>query len=488
MKPDNIIDAIGNIDEKYIDEGALDKAPKKTSPLRWILPLAACIAFVIAAVLLFPKADPAPADSEREPVLQGEESSKDESSSEDISLEESSEDTPIPIEKLLWSGRIDEGVPDSNLTSSYSTEKLSDDITVMKSFYKYLTEEVADDEFVAFGVRCVNLGTDTEAIADIREQRQSAEALYKTLLNMWQELYLDYEAKGINDGEIRAKILSDPEYAAAYETAYDACIAVAKAELDTSGELGEEYIKHLQSKGFKLLYGVENEECEAYLHLNGFVAVMAGTKEQFLALKNDEVPGKMLFCPAYEDASQLNFGFSYGIEPYLPPPAEFTEEGLTAKLAELYTQSPDEKLTVRIYYNLRYPTKEEAYERGWRSLGYESKADYERDLNADLLDVYTVQQCIMVQREAMNGKREKQAVIDRVLKEGELFDTEAAGIMVTPYLRSNCVYANLSYERALEVAADEAVAYIEIADFNYSINPIDYSIFYDIQTDEPAIS
>ena len=33
MKPDNIIDAIGNIDEKYIDEGTLDKAPKKISPL-----------------------------------------------------------------------------------------------------------------------------------------------------------------------------------------------------------------------------------------------------------------------------------------------------------------------------------------------------------------------------------------------------------------------------------------------------------------------
>ncbi len=477
MKPDNIIDAIGNIDDKYIEEGALDKASKKPSPLRWILPLAACLAFAVAVVLLFPKADPAPANSEsKEQVLQGEESSTEESTSEENSTEEISEDTPIPKEKLLWSGGINEGSPDSN-TESYSTEKLSDDITVMESFYKYLTEEVADDELVAFGVKCVNFNTDTEAFTDVKEQRQRAKALYDTLLKMWQELYLDYEAKGINEGEIRAKILSDPEYAAAYETAYDACVAVGKAELRACGELGEEYIKHLQSKGFKLLYGVENEDCEAYLLCNDFVAVMAGTKEQFLALKKDEAPGKMLFFPAYEKADQLKFGFSYGsIEPYLPPPAEFTEEGLTTKLAELYAQSPDEKLTVRVYYNLRYPTKQEAYERGWRSLGYESKADYERDLIANLLDVYTVQQCIMVQREAMYGKREKQAVIDRVLKEGERVDLAEAGYLgVDDYLLSNRVCANLSYERALEVVADEGVAYIELADFHLFINPIDYT-------------
>ncbi len=472
MKLHNIIDAIGNIDEKYIDECALDKELKRSSPLKWIIPVAACIAFAVAAVLLFPKSSPPPANGEsKDQVLIGEESSGEETSSEDTS----SEDTPIPEEKLLWSGGISEGFDGNNITSYDSSEKLSDDILVTKSFYKYLTEEVADDEFVAFSVKCLGYNLDSEAFAGTREQRQNAEALYDTLFKMQEELYSNYKAKGLNEGEIRAKIVSDPEYAAAYTAAYDACVAVGKAELSIYGEIGEEYIKHLQSKGFKLIYGVENEDCETYLLFNGFVAVMAGTKEQFLALKNDQSPGKMSFFPAYKNANQLKFGFSYGdIEPDLPTPAEFTEEGLTTNLAELYAQNPHEKITVRVYYNLRYPTQEEAYERGWRSLGYESKEDYERDLNANLLDGQAIRQFRTVRREAINGKHEKQAVLDRVLKEGELFDTEAAGLMVST-LFSNCFYAQLSYERALEVAADEGVAYIEAVDFNLLIDTLQYA-------------
>lgn len=491
MKPDVLLDAIGLISDEYVSDSLYTKPKKRKGYLKLIAPIAACIAVAIGVVLVLRSHSTAPEAGGEESngqVLGVGEISLDEK--QEVSLEDPAEESTVEIrgesaeesleaedntlpfaeEKLIWSGNLSEYGDNSFSSQEKQVKNLANNVKLYQSFYKEILN-AAEDEWIAVCVVATPYWMDDDRYqkqsAEIAALKEESDRLYNSAETLYNQLRTLYREQGMNYEKATAKIMGDPDYIAAYNAAYEACVKARTAWLTAYSEIYADTVQYLADHGFVTICDTSDPEYQPYLFFSGSVGVMAGTKDRFLALEGSESPSRLFLLPAFKYADQLVFGFDCiaKAEPFS------SETNITKQLAELYEADPETPITVRVYYGIELPSLEEAEERGWRALGFDNAADFNAALRADLLTVEQVQLYIRTKRTASFGKVEKQAVIDALLLEGEhTVPTDTGYYLVRDYLLGDHFYATLDYDRAKALAADPSIAYIELAQYELVID------------------
>lgn len=310
---------------------------------------------------------------------------------------------------------------------------------------------MADNEWVAFTVNIygdgVNKADDLSELSDrisAKEEELSnvANAEIERLMDMCSISHAEASARKFSEGEfplVRAEVLQmSREYAESWASSY----------YKNNAEL----IDALSEYGFKILYTGENAEYAVYLEKMHALGVAVGTKAQIEEFINSEHSLIYFLCGAEKNANLMNpTDFYSGSEVYLEDGS-----GLSAAVKEQFSALGDsEKLKVKVvyaYFGDEYQTKEELGQAALDAIGldmtfYEWYNSNDDELYDKYLDKYMEAKNRIIYHKDFNEQ-----VAGELLCDGELVEIRDW---------ANCFIAELTYERALEVAQSEDVAYID---------------------------
>lgn len=365
------------------------------------------------------------------------------------SVVENETDTHQGLPEIIWSAVLGEASPENVFQESTagSLDGLGSSDKVIETRFQAVLDKAADNEIFAFVVR---YGAYYSADSAVKEQIEVLHSAYRQARNtrddLRNDLYWELKDGGMSSAEAFARIYKNPEFVESRQAALDALREWKLAELAVVFEDQKEKLEEIQDMGITLLYDASDEEYCPYLAAVDGLGVMYGTKAQILEL-GEMVKGCRIRAAA-EHAENYEFIDQYtGHEIYL-------SEGnyLTDPLIAAYEQADGQKLRVEVqmaYYGETL-VKDEKHKAVLAYMGV-SQAEYE----ARCGEIEFRQQYIAAEKYVTSNRDYYEEVIRRLLKEDELAEEWDGG---------SSVLANLTYERALELAANEEIAYIELAD------------------------
>lgn len=440
MKREKISDAVGGIDPAYLEEAARHRA---ASPIwiRWAA-AAACVCLIAGAVLLarpaFPDdpltddtgtIDPPVIDTEPQPT-------------EPIY-------DPFNDPNVLWG-------KDGGLITDAVFPTLSDGISVSWELLSTLNGADGNDPIAV--VVCGTAGNSMSS-SDTHEDLE-----YEHLMSAFTDkefemtnIYLDRanhlaEDLNISFEEARARAYSDPEYLAAKADCIEAAAAAANRYYDRVMELHSPALTHFEEQGMLRVFDGSDATYHPYLRIFSGLGVMVGTKDEIYALDAGE--NKYTLYLASDRAAEYDH---LGYNPYIG--GEITLPAgskLTTDLQAAYEENGGQAIPVVVkiaYWGPRY-TIREADAIVLQNMGFSSKEDlFCNGTEADE-DYFTEEKNRLFYHKDYNEE-----VALRLTEDGELVQYNK----FENYYDCN-FYAILTYERALELAESNDVAYLRLPD------------------------
>ena len=243
---------------------------------------------------------------------------------------------------------------------------------------------------------------------------EAAETARKHLIEVSDQIVTDLaETRGISREEAKVRKFAVPEFIEARSVYYKALRERNSCKLIWDLEQSNGVLEKLAVLGFTILYDGSNPDFQDYLikfrcHP---VGVAVGTKEQILALDSEALGFDLILKLAMKDSDNIGINDSYSEKIRLTGDNKLTDELLAA-----YQENGGAALPVKV--KIGY-------------FGRRSHTDYHKDYNYD--------------------------VITRFLRDEELLQWDE----FENYYHCN-FYANLTYERAMEITQNKEIAYIEL--------------------------
>ena len=355
-------------------------------------------------------------------------------------------------EEIIFTGLDTSGSKAENEFTNDALYTPEDGKTVyISSLLSDTLNNMADDEWVAFTVNVYGKGVNkaddlselTSAISAKEEELSSvANSEIERLMDMCGISQAEASARKFSEGEfpsVRAEVLQmRREYAEAWASSY----CKNNAEL----------IDTLSEHGFKILYTGENAEYAVYLEKMCALGVAVGTKAQIEAFIESETDVIYYLYGAEKNANLITpTDFYSGSEVYLEDGS-----GLSAAVKEQFSEiGAGEKLKVKVvyaYFGSEYQTKEELGQAALDAIGldmtfYEWYNSNDDELYEKYLDKYMEAKNRIIYHKDFNEQ-----VVKELLCDGELVEIRDW---------ASCFIAELTLERALEIAQSEDVAYID---------------------------
>lgn len=359
--------------------------------------------------------------------------------------------TPTPYDPfgdpaVLWSDELD--------YLGMSTPRLPSGISVSYLLNAAL-EAAGDNDLLALTVvslpKSVRNGEEYEALYAAYDRAQ--EHLSDTGLRVTAELQ---DALGISEQEADARKYSHPDVIRARADLRTATEALRAYVLTRNLEQNRALLDTLAEKGFIPVYDASDPAYHNYLaslDAQRAIATVIGTKAQLLALDPEELNSPYLtFAHALRDADTLEYRDSYTyFEIHLAADSKLTDELMAA-----YEENGGEALPVSVkiaYWGRVY---------GWQEA--ENKVLWDMGFG-NITDLYAYG--TPEDEEEFHEKFDRlyyhldynEDVVTRLLREGELTRWDQ-----WEEYRACSFLAELTYERALELAQDKEIAYIGLPD------------------------
>lgn len=254
--------------------------------------------------------------------------------------------------------------------------------------------------------------------------------------------------KGMSPYEAKARKFNDSEFIELHDR-YMSELYSLKTEImrrfyaAQSGKL-----ERLSEFGVIVVYTAENEAYQGYLHNFSGLGVIAATRNQLRRIMRETSEGYHFF-PAVQGAEYCEHydlfdrSFNYTV-------SLADGEKITADAKEAFENAGDEKVSVALYLAYR---NDKVYEKGEaQALALAQMGmTYDQVMNSNDIDL--IQRMISLTRYIDSDSAFVDGVTEKVLREGEYSND-------LPW--SKIIYAEVTYERALEIAECDDIAYIEL--------------------------
>ena len=254
--------------------------------------------------------------------------------------------------------------------------------------------------------------------------------------------------KGMSPYEAMARKFKDKEFIELHDRYMSEIYSLKSEAMRRLYESEGEKLEVLLKYGVTIEYTAENEAYRGYLYNFSGLGVIAATRKQLRQIRS-ETKGEYQFYPAVNGAEycehydSFDSAFNYKVD--LPD-----GQKITVDAREAFEKAGGEKVSVALYLAYR---NEKVYEKGEaQALALAQMGmTYDQVMNSNDIDL--VQRMIELTRYIDSDSAFVDGVTEKVLREGEFK-------MDLPW--SKIIYAEVTYERALEIAECDDIAYIEL--------------------------
>ena len=435
MEHENLlVDMIGEIDPNYIEESYERRRQRgeRRAGMKRYGALAACVALaaVVSLTTLLP------GETQPQPSLSG-----DQNDTPDIVQPSApaqvqimfADDVQAQIEVETTGDRIYD--PDSGKSLFFSD-------LMWDGF-----EMAEDDTVFAFTVQVFG-GEAAQRFPEL------AEAMSQAALDARQvgeECVAELMAqRGISEEEARARKYTHPRYVAALEAYRNAAAEYAEAWVPAKYQQDKEAFDALRELGCTVLYTAEDPEYIPYLHASSAIGVMTATKAQLLEWKDQEMEHQYFLAVAAQDALEYDYADSYDYtwdQIILADDSKLTDDVIDAfekanggsvqvlcKIAYFGNRYTDRGARQQAIYDLLGTTEEQYWSNG-DPTGELWDRYYKASINIRFHIDYNIE------------------VAEKLLMDGELVEMQNL---------HSAFIAELTYERAMELAENKEIAYIHI--------------------------
>lgn len=432
MEHENLlVDMIGEIDPNYIEESyerRRQREERRTGVKRYGA-LAACVALaaVVSLTTLLP------GEAQPQPSLSG-----DQTDVPDIV-----QPSVAPQTQIIFANDV------QAQSSSIVTENMYDPYSDKSLFFSALMWdglEVAEDDTVfAFTVQVFGV-EEAKRLPELEGPMNQAQwDLQRVSEECVTELMTQ---RGISREEAQARKYTHPRFIAAREAYKSAVAEYAEVWVPTLYRQYKAAFDALRELGCTVLYTGEDVEYIPYLYERNAIGVMTATKAQLLEWQDKEMEHQYFLAVAAEDAAEQDYTDSFtGGEIALSDDSKLTDYATAAfKLAD---GGSVQVLCKIAYFGKRYTDRGERQQAIYAALGTTEEQYWSNgDPTGELWDRYHQVNENLIFHIDYNWE-----VAEKLLADGELVEMKE---------RNSAFIAELTYERAMELAENKEIAYIHI--------------------------
>lgn len=432
MEHENLlVDMIGEIDLNYIDESydrRRQRGDRRAGAKRYGA-LAACVALVavVSLTTLLPEG------AQPQPSLSG-----DQDDTPDIV-----QPSVIPQTQIIFADDV------QVQSVTVEGDRLYDPNSGKSLFFSALMwdgfEMAEDDTVFAFTVQVFG-GEAAQRFPELEEAMSQAQ---RELLQVTEECVAELMAqRGISEEEARARKYTHPRYVAALEAYRDAAADYAEAWVPAKYQQDKEAFDALRDLGCTVLYTSEDPEYIPYLYARSAIGVMTATKAQLLEWKDKEMEYQYFLAAAAEDALEYDYAHDYTWDQLiLADGSKLTDDVIDA--FEKANGGSIQVLCKIAYFGNRYTDRGERQQAIYDLLGTTEEQYWSSgDPTGELWDKYHQANENILFHIDYNIE-----VAEKLLMDGELVEMQN---------RNSAFIAELTYERALELAKNKEIAYIHV--------------------------
>lgn len=254
--------------------------------------------------------------------------------------------------------------------------------------------------------------------------------------------------RGISEEEARARKYTHPRFIAAREAYKNAVAEYAEVWVPTLYRQYKPAFDALRELGCTVLYTGEDVEYIPYLYERNAIGVMTATKAQLLEWQDKEMEHQYFLAAAAEDAAEQDYTDSFtGGEIALADDSKLTDDVIAA-----FEQANGDSIQVLCkiaYFGNRYTDRGERQQAVYAALGTTEEQYWSSgDPTGELWERYHKANENILFHIDYNIE-----VAEKLLKDGELVEMQD---------RNSAFIAELTYERAMELAENKEIAYIHI--------------------------
>lgn len=426
-----LVDMIGEIDPNYIEEcyDRRRQRRERRAGVKRYGTLAACVALVavVSLTTLLPEG------AQPQPSLSG-----DQNDTPDIV-----EPSAAPQTQIMFADDVQiqgGGVESDHLYTPDS------DVSLLFSNLLWDGLEAAEDDTVfAFTVQVFGV----EAAQRFPELEEAVSQAQRDLLQVSEECVTELMTqRGISREEAQARKYTHPRFIAAREAYKKAVAEYANAWVPETYHQYKAAFDALRELGCAVLYTAEDPEYIPYLYERSAIGVMTATKAQLLEWKDREMENQYFLAAAAKDALELDYTDNFTTEELmLADDSKLTDDVIAA-----FEQAQGDSIQVFCviaYFGKYYDDMGERRQAIYEILGTTEEQYWSGgDPDGALWERYHQVNENLIFHIDYNWE-----VAEKLLADGELVEMKE---------RSSAFIAELTYERALELAENKEIAYIRM--------------------------
>ncbi len=360
---------------------------------------------------------------------------------------------PMEDNEIIFPGSANSGKVESenNGTLDWLYTPIEGRTVYFEHSLKDALENASDTDRIAFAVQVYGDGVNrADDLTALRDKVNAAEEVLGNIANAEIERLM--AQCGISRAEAAARKFTEGEFPSARAEALAARREYAEEWAQSYFENNSELFAALKDFGFEVLYSGGDAKYAVYLERISALGVLVGTKAQIEAFAESETAVIYNLCGAVSSAELINpTDFYSGSEVYLEDGS-----GLSAAVKEQFAElESGETLRVKVvyaYFGKEYQSKEELGQAALDAIGLDMTfLEWYCSSDNELFDKY-FEQFQEAKRKILHNTGFKESVVAQLLRDGELVKMEEW---------NDYFIAELTYERALEIAQSTDVAYID---------------------------